>query len=899
MVDYNRLLVNFLSESEGILEESEDAVLQLEKDSSPETIDKIFRAVHTIKGNSGLFDLPKIRELSHSMENSLNHFRNHPPDYIPEAIIDLYLSTVDRLKSMISDVKNSNEVDITDLVESYNQLMDPKKKVDSPAETTPTNPATENEEAQEKPDNARSTKALPSPNSFPKNLKIAIQKKYLNQAVEKEEYLSLVLLQPSLIPGVSRLDEMVRFFQEGEKNGIIKISTVSELLPEWESAGKNTWKVFFLLQSIVEPKVALESLGLRAEAIRIIYNPATKEKAGKSQSAASINGSMPAEGGENSDRELATSSQVANPKDLEWQKKDTESGNAAISALSQDTRDTNLKVSLRLIDDLINLAGEAVIARNELLQKIDANADSNLHTSAKKIGTLFSKLQEGIMKTRLQELDSVFQKVPRIVRDISRTTGKHAELVQFGGEVELDKTLIDAISDPIMHMIRNSMDHGIETPEERLKAGKPKEGFIRLSASLRGGNVIIAIEDDGKGLDRNTIQEKVIEKGIMPKEAAEAATDEEIFNCVFLPGFSTAKKVTTVSGRGVGMDVVRTNLKKVGGSAEIANRPEGGSIVTLTIPQTLSIVTTLLIRTAGRRYAVPEQNVKELILVNPQHLSKVETHLIYNLRDHLLPVLDLANFLKLPVGEDYKPQYMAVLKSEKHSFGILIDEIINPEEIVVKSLGSLFTGLNIFSGATIMGDGETVLILDVPGMAKFWSMQSNIDEKELNGQNKIASSESSANNEVKGFLLFSIGKQQFAVSVESVPRIEKIKPTDISHFQGIEVILYRNVSVPLVRLDEFYDLDHSLKGENEEEIYGIFFRLDGTHTGFIANSVDRVINDMPKLKTDTYSGEGILGYEVIDGVHTIFLDIKKLTEKLHSEKFHDLEIVPLEEEEVA
>ncbi|MCC5814365.1 MAG: chemotaxis protein CheA, partial [Leptospira sp.] len=678
MVDFDRLLINFQSESDGLLEESEEDILQLEKEANPQVIDKIFRAVHTIKGNSGLFDLPKIRELAHSMENSLNHYRNHPPDYIPETTIDLYLTTIDRLKTLLSDLKNNEAIDIQDLVQSFQSLNETKANLDPIIA-----PAISNAPAlapQVNPGKSR-------------NLKISINKKFIKIAEANNHYLALVIVKVKSIAGAQDLKSFVDFFEKRKSEGIVQVSTVSELLPSWQEAGNNDWKIYFLLNCQENPKSALANMEIEYDSLRILYDPKDISIVRKMDPPA--------------DKKVEPNQQTS----LEALKKDLSNVDNSILGDTKElesTKDSYLKVSLRLIDDLINLAGEAVIARNELIQRIDTTTDSNLLTSAKKIGTLFSKLQEGIMKTRLQELDAVFQKVPRIVRDITRTNGKEAELVSVGGHVELDKTLIDAISDPIMHMVRNSLDHGLETPEERTRAGKSSKGMIRLSATLRGGNVIISIEDDGRGLDREKIQRKIIEKNIMTQEQAESASDEEIFNTVFLPGFSTAEKVTTVSGRGVGMDVVRTNLKKVGGSAEISNRPEGGSIVSLTIPQTLSIVNTLLIRTAGRRYAIPEQNVKELLLIDKTKLSRVETHLIYNLRDHLLPVLDLADFLSIPKSQDYDPKYMAVLKSEKHSFGIILDEIINPEEIVVKSLGSLFSGLSIFSGATIMGDGETV-----------------------------------------------------------------------------------------------------------------------------------------------------------------------------------------------
>ncbi len=861
MVDYEKLLSNFVRESKEILCETEDAVLTLEKEPKLENIDRIFRAVHTIKGNSGLFDLPRIRELSHAMENSLNHYRNHPPDFLPESTIDLYLTTIDRLKFMVTQIEKSNECPIEDLIQSYQALNSPQAGI--------TSATTE----------LLSRSGLPlAPPKDSRIGKVGIPKRYVDRAKEARKHLSLVVFNPTAcFQSVSECEE---FYRSRKDSGILRMGSVEGSIPDWGSAGSGVWKLYLLLESEEPPVELLSRWNFPYSSIRIVHSPSLQDSLESKHKSPVREGIASTK---TSSREV-----VVNPeKNRELPAIPTSQtkemaiagGVTGIQTLSY------LKIPVQLIDELINLASEAVIARNELLQKIEATRDTSLQASANKIGRLFSKLQEGIMKTRLQTLDSVFQKLPRIVRDISRSTGKQAELFTTGGDVELDTTVMDSISDPIVHIVRNSLDHGIETVEERSLLGKPERGMIRISAVLRGGNVIISVEDDGRGLNREKISETILEKSIMTIDQIHQASDEEIFNTLFLPGFSTAEKITTISGRGVGLDVVRTNLKKIGGTAEIANRPEGGTIVTLTIPQTLSIVKTLLIRTCGQRYAVPEQNIKELILIDPGKLNSTETHLLYNLRGHLLPVIDLGRFLNLPILEEYNPSYLVVLQTEKHSFGILIDEIINPEEIVVKSLGPLFSELTLFSGATIMGDGETVLILDVPGMAKFWNLHASKEGKDVQFKRIESTEGSRRSSDREGFLLFFSGNQQFAIPVGILPRIEKINPSSIRRFRGIEIVIYRGQSVRLIRLDQLYNLCNSSDLEIRGDLYGIFFQIENSYASILAYSVERVISESPELKKDTYTAPGIQGYAMIDSVHTIFLDVFQILNLQNSE--HD------------
>ncbi len=549
------------------------------------------------------------------------------------------------------------------------------------------------------------------------------------------------------------------------------------------------------------------------------------------------------------------------------------------AGVSREEAETHLHVPIRLIDMLINLAGEAVISRNELMQRLARVHDASLEGAGKKMSYLITRLQEGIMRTRLQELNTVFQKIPRIVRDATSGHGKKVELVVTGGEVELDKTLIDAIGESMMHMIRNAVDHGIEEPLEREKRGKRVTGLLRVDAQLRGGNVILTVKDDGRGLDVEKIREKAVLSGQVTQERSQQMSVEEVMDLVFLPGLSTARSVSRTSGRGVGMDVVRSTLKKVGGSVEIESRSGEGTTVTATLPQTLSIVTCLMVSSCHQLYALPQQNVVELILLEQVHLDQVEGHEVYDLRGHLLPLVDLGRVLGLNEEGVCSREYIVVVKSERYYFGLLIDRVVNLEEIVVKRLGGHFGGLSFLSGAAILGDGESVLILDVPGLAKFTNMQANASlEEEREEEVEEA--------ELSGWLLFGVYDQQFAVSVETVPRIERIERKDIEIFMGIEVMRYRDEIVPVVRLEELYDIEVTL--EEQSEYYAVIFQLGEHHAGILSTEIRNVVDTPGEVDKETFVWDSVIGHSILDGKPTLIVDVLDLLQKMKTTRFRDI-----------
>ncbi|MBI3394821.1 MAG: hypothetical protein HY042_03195, partial [Spirochaetia bacterium] len=421
-----------------------------------------------------------------------------------------------------------------------------------------------------------SPEAMSTPQPAAGRAKVQIPAKHLAAAKEMGRYLSYVSLDLNE-QGFTTLVEVSSFFDR--LNGAVLMKGIlSDRLGADAPAG--TIPAYMLLITPEKPDHFLESNNVRFRKIKHLHQPA----------------------------EIQAVRSGAEPSALEHT---TTEYQADLSQKSEkrDNVETHLRVPFRLVDHLINLAGEAVIARNELVQRTASSTDRGLASVGKKISLLITNIQEGIMRTRLQELNGVFQRIPRIVRDATAATGKKVNVQTHGGEVELDKTLMDAVSESIMHVIRNAVDHGIEAPAERIRLGKPEYGVIHVSARMRGGNVVFEMRDDGRGIDVEKIRSSALSRGIMTADQVQAASRADLLELVFLPGFSTASKVTATSGRGVGMDVVRTSFERAGGSVEIASDPGRGTTIVASVPQTLTITTCLLVRTAGIRYALPQQNV--------------------------------------------------------------------------------------------------------------------------------------------------------------------------------------------------------------------------------------------------------------------------------------------------
>ncbi|MEZ6063445.1 MAG: chemotaxis protein CheA [Planctomycetaceae bacterium] len=470
--------------------------------------------------------------------------------------------------------------------------------------------------------------------------------------------------------------------------------------------------------------------------------------------------------------------------------------------------DSTIRIDVELLDRLMNLVGELVLARNQILQFSQLTDDPALSSASQRVNLITTELQEGVMKTRMQPIRNAWSKLPRVVRDLSHACGKNVQVKMEGADTELDKTILEAIKDPLTHIVRNSVDHGIESPADRAAAGKPEEGTLLLRAYHEGGQVNIEIIDDGGGINVDRVRAKAVDKGLISEEQAEAMGDREAVQLILLPGFSTAAKVTNVSGRGVGMDVVKTNVEQIGGSLDIQSKSGHGTTLRIKIPLTLAIVPALIVRTGGDQYAIPQVSLLELVRLDgaraAQEIEFIHDVPVYRLRGDLLPLVYLDEQLGLTkhAGREHTADEtvnIVVLQAEHRQFGLVVDSITDTQEIVVKPLGQHLKGIAAYAGSTIMGDGSVALILDVIGLARIGNVLSEHHDQALKGANEKARSEAAGSQQ--SLLVVDPGNgTRVAVRLSMVARLEEFAPSDIEQSGGSEVVQYRGRIMPLLRL---------------------------------------------------------------------------------------------------
>ena len=437
----------------------------------------------------------------------------------------------------------------------------------------------------------------------------------------------------------------------------------------------------------------------------------------------------------------------------------------------------SIRVNVDTLEHLMTMVSELVLTRNQLLEISRRNEDTEFKVPLQRLSNVTAELQEGVMKTRMQPIGNAWQKLPRIVRDLSSELGKQIELEMHGADTELDRQVLDLIKDPLTHMVRNSADHGLETPAERLAAGKPEQGTIRLSAYHEGGHIIICIADNGRGLNTARIKAKAVANGLVTEADLEKMTEAQIHKFIFAPGFSTAAAVTSVSGRGVGMDVVRTNIDQIGGTIDVKSVAGQGSSVTVKIPLTLAIVSALIVEAAGNRFAIPQLAVVELVRAraNSEHrIERIKDTAVLRLRNKLLPLMHLKKLLKIDDGSSSDPEngFIVVTQVGSQTFGIVVDGVFHTEEIVVKPMSTKLRHIEMFSGNTILGDGAVIMIIDPNGIAK--ALGTSVEAShEIADEN--AAMHASAAEQLTSLLVFRAGSTRpKAVPLALVTRLEEI-----------------------------------------------------------------------------------------------------------------------------
>jgi len=539
--------------------------------------------------------------------------------------------------------------------------------------------------------------------------------------------------------------------------------------------------------------------------------------------------------------------------------------------------DSSLRVDVGLLDKLMNLVGELVLARNQILQFTATHTDSSFVGATGRLNLVTSELQEGVMKTRMQPIGNIWSKFPRIVRDLATACSKQVQIEMEGKETDLDKTIIEAIKDPLTHVVRNSVDHGIEPPEERVRKGKPAEGRIRLRAFHEGGQINIEISDDGAGIDPAKLRGKAVQRGLITAEQSGAMSDHEAIRLVFLPGFSTAEKITNVSGRGVGMDVVKTNIEKIGGQVDIQSTIGEGTTLKIKIPLTLAIIPALMVAAGGDRYAIPQVSLLELVRLEGdqarQGIERIQDAPFYRLRGNLLPLVYLQRELGVDRVRDEDATNIVVLKADDRQFGLVVEEINDTEEIVVKPLGKQLKGLTVFAGATIMGDGKVALILDVLGIAQRAKVVSELRDR---ARAESAHGKADGAADLQTLLLFRVGESdRMAMPLNLVARLEEFQRTSIERSGSQEVVQYRSQILPLVSLSKFFTGADAAAADLRQVVV---FAENGRSVGLVVDQILDIVSEQVVVQRRS-SRAGVLGSAVIQHRVTDLLDVHAIMRK--------------------
>ncbi len=895
------ILGEFVSESREHLADIESDLLAMEKagdDVDDELINRVFRAIHTVKGASGFFGLQKIAKLSHAMENLLMKIRDRELPITSERI-DALLNASDILKGMIDDVDNSESFEIDEAIAVLEASLNEQET-----------PKAQKGEKIPPPEPARADTLQETGKQLPPPVIAAASRKgpaSLYQFVMNESAIAIAFEKEK--DGETLRDVLS---QTGE---VIFSTPDLATIRRGNFPYPSSVEVFYL--TILEPDVIGLTFGLNDKDIQLITFPEKSTAGGNKEIPPEEKGAAPAV--EPSQETKGNGPPPKQKPELGEKKPSSRPKKRAQPQTQQET----IRVNVRLLTRLMDLAGELVLGRNQLMQTLkDKDRDLPiLHTLSQRV----TELQEHVMQTRMQPVGNVFNKFPRIVRDMSKKVNKKIKLIIEGDEVELDRSIIEVISDPLTHLIRNSVDHGIEPPEERVTAGKEAEGTIWLRAYQEGGQVNIEIQDDGKGIDPEVIRAKATEKRLIKPEEAKNMSNKELVNLIFLPGFSTAEKISDISGRGVGMDVVKTNFEKFGGVVEVNSEKGKGTIVTVRLPLTLAIIPSIITKVGDHRFAVPQVNLEEIVRVKGENektrIERVKGYEVLRLRGHLLSLVRLADVLKIPRtfvhpqteevlpdrriniadrrnGEPLSPEVkerralkdrrthsqvlnILVLKLGGGRYGLIVDQVLDTEEIVVKPLSSYLKSIACFSGTTIMGDGKVAMILDVQGIARTANLKladieeiSKVEEENLTRKGMM---------EKQYVLLFSVNENEaFALPMSMVARLEKIEVKDIETVGEREFIQLRGTSLPLVRLERFL----SVKPPDKEHkaLFVIVPRMSRHPIGIIATQVIDVLETTIELDTESMREKGFLGTIIIAGRTMPMLDLFTLFETIDPEQ---------------
>ncbi|MBF0218096.1 MAG: chemotaxis protein CheW [Gammaproteobacteria bacterium] len=913
----------YIEESKDHLESIESDLLQIEQQGAnidEDLVNKVFRAAHSIKGGAGFLGLDNIKDLGHKVENILDKIRQF--ELVPTSdVVSVVLEAFDYLGELLDNSANSNSLDISDHVQRLNALL---------------------EASAGEPEVAVTPAAVDLPESGASDTPFELSQYDLVAARRggKDIY---IIRYDDVVKDLGQQAQAIEPLRMTLENS----GVILDLVVGQQQSNDGSYPVWVLLATIIEPAILGIALGIAEESYQLVEAAAESEGDShsvappaadadefgllsaitaatalpvapppvvKSAAPAPVAAAKPTPVAAVKSPTATAVSAAAKPaavskpgKAARGEESAEDEGKANVTAME------SLRVNVSVLDQLMNRAGELVLARNQLLQALDTQDPLGMIAAGQRIDMVTSELQEAIMLTRMQPVGNIFNKFPRVVRELSRKLNKEMELDIEGKDVELDKTIIEGLGDPLTHLVRNSCDHGIEMPDVRLGKGKAACGRITLRAFHESGQVIIEIEDDGKGLDADKLAAKALEKGLINQNQADTMTTNEKNALIMMPGFSTAEQVTDVSGRGVGMDVVKTNLDKLGGEIELLSEIDKGSIIRIKLPLTLAIIPSLLIEACKERFALPQINVSEIIRVNAadirEQIDKVGGADVLTLRGELIPLLQLNNvlgiqqrfynsrtgrfeqdrrkgladerLLQIDQDEDLTPDdrrdlqgvdiQIIILHAGQFRYGMVVDAVQDTVEIVVKPMGRNLKNFKVYAGATIMGDGQVALILDVAGLASQAEL-SNLSESDLNQLlARKEKKEVDPGAVLHSLLLFrNAPHEHCCVSLPLVERIEEVEVTDIEIRGGKKVIQYRGSSMPVYALEEVANVDML---QESEALAVIIFKVRGHEFGLLASQPLEIVQLNINLDESTLKQPGISGSSIIRGETTLMFDV--------------------------
>ena len=933
MFEDDETLQMYIEESLDHLGDIESDLLTIEEGGENidlDLVNNVFRAAHSVKGGAGFMGLTTIKDLAHHLENVLGLIRNS--ELTPDSNrISVLLKGFDELENLLNNIETSNDIDISSHVEALENI------------TKSSLPEEQKEMVSEQVDIVL------------RDGRIFKQVSLYEVETYKNEGKNLFLVEYDMINDIHRKSKNPLEVL----NNLQKTGTIVETRIDFTSVGTledagapNRIPFQVLFASIIEQDMTETLFDISSQYIHMITDemimPAS-ESTDEDQPAlepaqetvqAPVQEAPVAEAVV--EAPAAAPVQQASPTPAPQVVTEKVQKTTAPAAKTQDKDlnlgakpQTSLRVNVGLLDTLMNLAGELVLSRNQLLQGINSSNSKATELSSQRIDMITSELQEAIMRTRMQPIANILNKFTRVVRDLSQQLGKSIELEIEGKDVELDKTILESINDPLTHLVRNSVDHGIETPMEREQMGKNGTGKITLKAFHDAGQVNIVISDDGRGLNPGKIASSAIDKGLISDARVAEMSDKQKMELIFLPGFSTAKEVTDVSGRGVGMDVVVTNIETLGGIIELDSTPGQGTDIQIKLPLTLAIIPSQITSVGNERYALPQVNLNELLRIPAgqvkDKIEKVGDAAVVRLRGELLPLLNLADMLGIertytdPAdntekvdrrkniadrrskthltaeeaaeqteekemverGEDRRyhatsAMNIAVVSAGAFKYGLVVDQLHDSEEIVVKPVGRHLKKCTAYAGATIMGDGKVALILDISNLAQMAEL-STVAEA---GQTaKAAEEEAAANADKVALLTFKNGEvEHFAAPLSIVERIERIQTSDIEQIGDRKVVQYRGGSLPLYELSQVAEVD-ALPEKEQQEV--IVFKVKDKELGLMVTPPVDALEVVLEIDTSTLKQPAVSGSMIINDHTTLLVDIFELVKILNPEWFKE------------